>query len=645
MPVRKLLLALTTLPLFALGCGGDPAAPELTNEPPGPIQPLEWAWSNPTPVGEHLNDIDANGGGAIAVGDGGAVVARLAGEFQWQAPRPATPGDLHAIAMLTPSRALAAGEDGIALSDDGGLTWRSILPLGSSVQFDDIHGIGDNAAAVGDNLLFVSTDGGETWTPADIPSTEDLEMVAFASQNIAVCQARDGTLFRTTNGGANWSTVGTANLPANVIDIEFASSTTGVAVSSFEWYRTVDGGQSWTEIPRAAANASSPAGAPVIGLSFVTNTFGIIMSAAGQTVETTNAGESWGNLTAIPFNTPAASMVAVSETNWVAVGRSGFLAQTFNAGQNWGTRSRGDTGNWVDIAFADAQSGVAIGRPDENPIAGVYLTSNGGDQWAVVLTPIDDPTAVTFKDATLGILCTFNGEVFRTTDAGVSWADISPPDLPTTTEKFHAVAIFDEQTFFAAGDNATIFKTVDGGASWVPKMFPVSPPGGASPTLPIGRIRAIGFFPGTEVGIALGREGIVRSVDLGEDWQRVSTQTNFEDVGFVSSTVALASTNSDIFRTEDQGVTWTSVFTLSELERSAPLTAAGEVIEFNTVAVRGQRGVAAGPLGVLYESTDGGLKWEARLSATTKTIHAAAFSDDGTAWLAGSNGTILKGTR
>jgi photosystem II stability/assembly factor-like uncharacterized protein len=141
----------------------------------------------------------------------------------WTDPAPATD-----VSAFAPAGLVACGPAGrVALSTDGGLTWRSRGPSAqgytgdlTSVDFTDaLHGVAAGPAGA----LFVTADGGVTWrTPAFIgapPSQTILDVDLRGTSGYAVGAA--GTLLATTTGGESW----------RVLASPVATDLTGIAVA------------------------------------------------------------------------------------------------------------------------------------------------------------------------------------------------------------------------------------------------------------------------------------------------------------------------------------------------------------------------------------------------------------------------------
>ena len=149
---------------------------------------------------------------------------------------------------------VASNVDMIYKTTDGGATWTET----SNQFFKDLYGVGfydvNNGAVVGKDLTAGYTiDAGVTWqasTLNDVPagfSTNDFSKIKFfdGSNGVAVGQKM---VFYTSDGGANWNYVNLPWLDKDLKDADFESATHGYAVGDKYLLETFDGGKSWTDI-------------------------------------------------------------------------------------------------------------------------------------------------------------------------------------------------------------------------------------------------------------------------------------------------------------------------------------------------------------------------------------------------------------
>jgi photosystem II stability/assembly factor-like uncharacterized protein len=125
------------------------------------------------PADLYLFDVSAGGGRAAAVGLAGGVLVANADGSEWSSRSVETSAGLFAIAWQG-QRGIAAGDRGVIfVTSDGGATWTEasrpkLFNWIGSTAFVGEHG----AIAVGEGgLILHSADGGATWTSASAPGS------------------------------------------------------------------------------------------------------------------------------------------------------------------------------------------------------------------------------------------------------------------------------------------------------------------------------------------------------------------------------------------------------------------------------------------------------------------------------------------
>ncbi len=314
--------------------------------------------------------------------------------------------------------------DYLAHSTDGGLTWMDPDPKNPAAIFvnrfealdffDRAHGwlVGDyvrNETGICPHGMTKTLDAGQTWTNSCLPVTAEGAAVA-----ISFGSATDGwlsggaTLWRSTDGGANWSQQHTFAAEVNWLQAQDAMRA-WVQHGSSIW-RTTDGGANWQLLTEAA-----PA-----RVFFRTTLEG--WSAEGTNIaKTTDGGRTWR----VIFTLPAARLQEWfwdALTGWRTVGAT--VEQTTDGGATWQAKNPGLQG--IDaLKFVDARNGWAWHIES----LGLAHTTDGGATWKAQNTGSAALTDLQFVDTDHGWVR--DGlQIRRTTDSGQSWHDIPAPPEP-----------------------------------------------------------------------------------------------------------------------------------------------------------------------------------------------------------------------
>ncbi|MBC8043306.1 MAG: T9SS type A sorting domain-containing protein, partial [Rhizobacter sp.] len=180
-------------------------------------------------------------GSAVAVGVGGTIL-RSADGVAWSSVASGTGSELR----------------GVAVSNDYTLTtaWKSDGTFST-------NGFGSAVAVGVGGTILRSGDGGDTWNASvSAPTSGDLNAVAWFGDSFAAAKGNStsstqgfgsavavgvgGTILRSADGGANWTSV-SGGTNANLLSVVMASETLGyISGAGGTILITTDGGTSWT---------------------------------------------------------------------------------------------------------------------------------------------------------------------------------------------------------------------------------------------------------------------------------------------------------------------------------------------------------------------------------------------------------------
>ena len=220
--------------------------------------------------------------------------------------------------------------------------------------------------------IFVTTDGGRTWTPQTSGTTSPLNDVTFRS---GVGWAFGGEfaatwILTTTNGGGTWSPQ--AHTPPAVFTAgDFTDPQHGWAVTTAGWaYRTSDGGTHWT----GAATPAEDDWASLNDIDMIDSTHGCTVGDFGYILTTDDAGSSW-DVVASGVTTSLYDADFASGVGW-AVGEGGTILKTIDGGLHWTKQTSGTSDTLDGVSCVDAQRAWVVTSG-----GGVRATTNGGATW------------------------------------------------------------------------------------------------------------------------------------------------------------------------------------------------------------------------------------------------------------------------
>jgi photosystem II stability/assembly factor-like uncharacterized protein len=357
---------------------------------------------------------------------------------------------------------VAAPAGGIWRSNDNGNSWTSNTDTLPQIGFTDIA-----FDAVDSNVIYVatgdydagdvysfgvlkSTNDGATWVPTGTMSRRNdfiiSRVLAHPTVGGYVLASTNDGLFRTTNGGNSWARESSGDFS----DIEFMPGNPNIVyggVKSSGVFRSDDGGDSWSKLTD---------GLPTVNVGRVA--------------------------------------LAVSEANPDVVyalishaGNSGLLGvwKSEDRGDNW-RRVAGSTPNMLDWSTDGSGTGgqgwydlcIAASPLDANVVyvggVNVWKSTNGGIKWNCVgnwsgrVGNIDyihaDHHGLTFRPGSDIIYSANDGGIFRSTNQGSNWVDLSAGLPIMMLYRFAQSDKAPNQFLGGAQDNGTNFMTTPG--SW-----------------------------------------------------------------------------------------------------------------------------------------------------------------------------------
>jgi photosystem II stability/assembly factor-like uncharacterized protein len=412
-------------------------------------------------------------------------------------------------------------------STNGGTTWAeetngSAQSIGAQTSYDQTIGVDPqnaNRVYIGFQELYASTDGGNNFSNVSNSKIHyDHHALVFSPTThisggppTRMWIGTDGGIHSSTDGGANFANLneGIATNLFRQIDIGRKTTTnrsytyggcqdTGVVehrpdFANADWHlardgdgsltivdpgdpkraygsddgifvKTVDGGNNWdfataaaSGLPSCGPSPASGCAAPVAvdpnnsAIVYVANVINATGTRNGtQLFKSADSGATFALIHTFPQNIQAVSMVeADSNTMWVGLG-DGTVERTANLLAGTGSL-------WFQHSVTGAPGGQAVANPQ-----GIIVNPGNTDEAIVVYPGL---SGINPANRTR--------HVFRTTDNGSTWSDISGtdganpannlPDLP-----LHAVVIDSSTSPYAivVGSDAGVARSEDFGATW-----------------------------------------------------------------------------------------------------------------------------------------------------------------------------------
>jgi protocatechuate 3,4-dioxygenase beta subunit len=388
-------------------------------------------------------------------------------------------------------------------STDGGATWSKLTStpeyFGSYIGPEpDFFGDYDNTLAVdpgnanvvyaggGEGGFIKTTNGGATWSDAGGSVGVDHHGIGFDASGRLLVGMDQGIWRQTTAGSTSFT-----DINGNLNTIQFSGIATHPFNPDIAWGGSQDNGTerfnnalSWTELAggdggHVRVDPVNPNtvyyGADYDALSPTTQ--GSVFFRSDNNGATWTAKEMGLNLSQ-PGNFYVPFVIDPAHSNRLLQGTS-QVYESNNRGDNWTA-----LGSFV---FPDIIDAIGVAPTDINTVYAtakggrLFVTTNHGTTW-VERDPVAanadlrykglfvDPTNanIAYVTATNYSDVTGGGHVWKTTDAGVSWTDISGdlPDIPVWTIQVDVNAPGTVAGVYYIGTDDGVYTSVSGGANW-----------------------------------------------------------------------------------------------------------------------------------------------------------------------------------
>lgn len=501
------------------------------------------------------------------------------------------------------------------------------------------------------NMQSVEAVGGEpeiTWAKANVSPGEyrsSYGAAAVSSDGQVIALEVAGRITISTDGGNVWRQPsigdgGTNNWAALSMSQSGQIMLAGVdnACCVGRVYRSVDYGSTWAEV--------RPAGDVTRAWRFTAMSGdGQVMLAgynSGRLYRSLDSGVTWSEIQ------PAGNV----NRNWVSGGmssdgqvmlaaaRGGRLYRSLDGGGTWGEVRPGGENvnkNWMTASMSAngmvMLAGVEGGR--------LYRSLDGGSTWAETRPKGDiDAAWVSSSVSSDGLTVLLPLGPFRSTDGGETWVQLQPDLNRSDMDSFEFVAMSgDGQAMLLIPKvqtlrNDFLYRSSDGGNSWMADM-----------TVNSHNWEATRISDDGQIMLATESSQIHRSVDGGVAWTTITPAGSDGVVGWAA--LAMSPNGQVLLATQYFGRLWRSVNGGDTWTEARP---AGDIgLNWRTVAVSadGQTMMASDQWpGYLFYSHDGGDTWtEAKPAGDVVGLYwgTTAMSADGRVMIAGVlNGRLYR---
>lgn len=469
---------------------------------------------------------------------------------------------------------IAVGDAGLMFrSQNGGSSWASYtIP---SVDLKSVSTINNDVWIAGSNgKIYKTLKSASPVNEINIGITTSLNSVSFVSENVGYVCGNSGVIYKTVNGGTNWTAANTGIPPTlDLTSISFIDANKGIAGGKEgKVYVTNDGGVQWTAENTGATRNIKDVKYFTDGMA-VAGEHGTLIYKVGT-----------GDWTSVNTRiiTDINSITGTGITDVHVCGGGGFIRNNRNNNERfYNFEVNPMLGNLVDVHYFDGLTGFAVSSLNN----AIIRTTNGGAQWTLTAGATVSYQWQNKLSASGGIgnnlcahptdpntvFCGYGNRVYVSRNRGESWTQIAAATGFGNNMHSFYVSPLDTNVWVAAitGSPDRVIKTTNYGVNWSisyqqnfsnygqplemdqndPSIFYFAPDGG-------------GFYKSTDNGSTFteisGNYPFRSPCDILVMWD--SSEVIFVGDGVTGSGQAV------IFKSTNGGINWTNIRTVASSE-------------------------------------------------------------------------------
>lgn len=368
---------------------------------------------------------------------------------------------------------IAVGNSGkMYRSANGGVTYISTTVSGTPNLYS-VTSFGNDVWMTGDNGNIIKTlKTASSNTVYNAGDAGTFNSVYFVNSNTGFVCGPSGRVYKSVNGGVNWSLSNTGISSGNgtLNSVCFKDENNGTIVANNgNIFVTTDGGNSWSL-------ETSPTSNNLLKIKY----FGNDRVAVGEygTI-VSNTGSGWTNIvTRTRSDIKGVSGSAINDVH--VCGGGGFIRNNKSGSSNFfNFENNPMMANLVDICFYDNNKGWAV-----SSLNGVIIyTTNGGSNWnmptgaTVTLSWVSKPGASgNFLGNNLcqhptdrnTFYCVFGGQVYVSRNRGENWSAVGVTTPTGTTPHSFFVSPLDTNIWLIATESSPdkVYRSTNYGSSW-----------------------------------------------------------------------------------------------------------------------------------------------------------------------------------
>jgi hypothetical protein len=459
----------------------------------------------------------------------------------------------------------------------------------------DVATDGVTVVAAGLQGIYISDDLGINWSRAtDVRTQTDIAAVAVRGTIIlASSKSKPGTIFKSTNGGANWAEISSGS--HTVIQLAYQNNTVFMNMSETGIFRSNDDGTTWQKVRSDNVDgrmAVTPSSIHYVG--------------RGTYAVSANQGNNWiETLDGAPSGLAVQSLFAGTSRIFLGTWGAGIYQKPLDNSAPWGSSNAG-------LSFHTV---LDINIKDDVILAGT--------EWAFIWKSVDETQTWTRRTDQLASangndivrmgndIFVAAGLIYRSSDEGENWQN-KTSNLGQVYA--NTLATFKNKLYTHKDDQIYISSNL--GDSWVKMTEGLT-----------GGVRTL--FADNEHIYVGSYQGLFRLSSDETRWEKIEMGLASQSIGLIArlgKILLVAEQFTGIFKSADEGKSWTNINNNIVL----------------AMAVRNNEIYASGLTGPLYHSADSGATWVDIKGNIPSRVSAINFTSKHVLVGAASNGLWLR---
>lgn len=352
-----------------------------------------------------------------------------------------------------------------------------------------------------------------SWTSGG-PYGGDINCLAMAANPDVIYAGTEAGVYKTADGGNNWTKTGFSEISVRVVDVAPDDSNRLYAGTDDGIYRSEDGGTTWSQKRLSGARVNALAIDHLNPLIVYAGTGWPKKYKTNEIVgifKSTDGGETWQDTLSEELDAVMSLLVDTDNASHIY---AGIYPKGSGAGL---LKSTNGGAEWVSIRVVPTYS--------SDGIVAFAMTHAGAN-----------PPVIFAVDATVG-------DLFKSTDRGASWTGTNTPSISSASPWGLAIDPNNPETVYVGTyyDKGGFYKSTDGGNTWSIKTNGLPP---VCPSSIVIDARNGAIYAG------LSESGVYKSTDGAENWKSSSkgiAYTRIEDIAVhpVSSSTIFSTIRGD----------------------------------------------------------------------------------------------------